>query len=626
MPGDLDGACTHPTSSSISPSTLDFFLASPGLFLLLSHLTVLDLPARAGRSDSGSSDDDEYAECTAVSDHFPVALCIDALNPTPPLATTPAPQAPRPRPNPRTPKFDTDRWHLYAQQIGSDSNLAELASLEADLQALTINADQFLARLNTLLHRCVKTAFASHTPTSTQADWWTADCASARSAFVGALSLYKQAQRQPFPRPDLAPLLLSMRSARKHYNYTKRAARAVVERRETAELCETFFSNPALFWKAFKDPVADTSSSPTLAQFTQHFADLGVAPGDDPIARDLLLRAHFCATHPSADPRTLAGAPLQAQYVKEAQNRGAGRVSGPFDLAEADVRCLFDNLANGKSFGADRVPAECFKFAYQPPPTDPPPGAGAPPPLHYLTGPCTSLFKHIVQRADYPDSWRTALLTPLHKGKGDPADPDTYRGLAVGCSLAKIFSSMLEKRLSKPFPDDTTTYFWALRLDADILTAALRRFWHSRLTNLLMGDPRQCTFLPKFETYVSWMGLRATPEDRWFPHMRSFIPREHHVCLMRFRLGCWGVLRVQRDRHRRIALPRAERLCTFCTMNRVEDEQHVALECPCYDHIRMSFPQLALQTTDMPTLLAHPSQSALAHFLYRVSCARYAAE
>ena len=47
-----------------------------------------------------------------------------------------------------------------------------------------------------------------------------------------------------------------------------------------------------------------------------------------------------------------------------------------------------------------------------------------------------------------PEAWGVSLLTAIYKGKGDPAQPTNYRGIAVTCILAKVFSSVIEARLS----------------------------------------------------------------------------------------------------------------------------------------------------------------------------------
>ena len=58
-----------------------------------------------------------------------------------------------------------------------------------------------------------------------------------------------------------------------------------------------------------------------------------------------------------------------------------------------------------------------------------------------------SLFNLIYSNGIYPDQWRTHTLSPLYK-KGSPSITTNYRGIAVGCSISKLFLSILNNRLT----------------------------------------------------------------------------------------------------------------------------------------------------------------------------------
>ena len=59
----------------------------------------------------------------------------------------------------------------------------------------------------------------------------------------------------------------------------------------------------------------------------------------------------------------------------------------------------------------------------------------------------TTLFNTIFDSAHYPDDWAQGLIYPVHK-KGDRSDPQSYRKVSLVPSLAKVFESVLENRLS----------------------------------------------------------------------------------------------------------------------------------------------------------------------------------
>ena len=56
------------------------------------------------------------------------------------------------------------------------------------------------------------------------------------------------------------------------------------------------------------------------------------------------------------------------------------------------------------------------------------------------------LFNHIESSAEYPNSWKSCFLVPLHK-KGSPGDPNNYRGLAVGNNVSKMYTKILNEKL-----------------------------------------------------------------------------------------------------------------------------------------------------------------------------------
>ena len=67
--------------------------------------------------------------------------------------------------------------------------------------------------------------------------------------------------------------------------------------------------------------------------------------------------------------------------------------------------------------------------------------------IKYFTPLLTTLFNTIFDSADYPDDWTQGMIYPAHK-KGDNSDPQNYRKVSLIPSLAKVFESVLENRLS----------------------------------------------------------------------------------------------------------------------------------------------------------------------------------
>ncbi|KAJ4450578.1 hypothetical protein ANN_02005 [Periplaneta americana] len=66
-----------------------------------------------------------------------------------------------------------------------------------------------------------------------------------------------------------------------------------------------------------------------------------------------------------------------------------------------------------------------------------------------LTPLWTELFNSCLNTGTIPEIWRTSTIKILHKWKGDPEDPNTYRGIALENSLFKIYMKILTRRLQE---------------------------------------------------------------------------------------------------------------------------------------------------------------------------------
>ena len=58
------------------------------------------------------------------------------------------------------------------------------------------------------------------------------------------------------------------------------------------------------------------------------------------------------------------------------------------------------------------------------------------------------VFNLIMKTGYYPEIWNKSFLVPIHKS-GKKEDPSNYRGISLINCLSKIFSAVLNKRLSK---------------------------------------------------------------------------------------------------------------------------------------------------------------------------------
>ena len=58
-----------------------------------------------------------------------------------------------------------------------------------------------------------------------------------------------------------------------------------------------------------------------------------------------------------------------------------------------------------------------------------------------------TFFNHIFDNGHFPDDWTFSTIQPLHK-KGDINQPENYRGISLLNICSKIYSSILNKRLT----------------------------------------------------------------------------------------------------------------------------------------------------------------------------------
>ena len=77
-----------------------------------------------------------------------------------------------------------------------------------------------------------------------------------------------------------------------------------------------------------------------------------------------------------------------------------------------------------------------------------------PPQLLKFLGPAgigslATFFNESAIAAAPPESWKTAMVIPLYKGKGDASQPENYRSIAITPPLSKVFMAVMNNRLTE---------------------------------------------------------------------------------------------------------------------------------------------------------------------------------
>ena len=58
------------------------------------------------------------------------------------------------------------------------------------------------------------------------------------------------------------------------------------------------------------------------------------------------------------------------------------------------------------------------------------------------------LFNKILDEGTIPEEWLIGIIMPIYKKKGCPREPGNYRGITLLSCMGKLFTSIINKRLS----------------------------------------------------------------------------------------------------------------------------------------------------------------------------------
>ena len=152
------------------------------------------------------------------------------------------------------------------------------------------------------------------------------------------------------------------------------------------------------------------------------------------------------------------------------------------EITEKDVVEAISHLPKGKSAGPDQIVIEMFKCAV----TDIMP---------FLL----KCFNRLYDQGIFPNSWARSIIVPLYK-KGDRNNPDNYRGISLMSILGKVYTTILNKRLTK----------WADLHDKIPETQAGFRSKYSTVDHIftLYAIIQKCLSRRKHKLYVAFVDIK----------------------------------------------------------------------------------------------------------------------
>ena len=101
-------------------------------------------------------------------------------------------------------------------------------------------------------------------------------------------------------------------------------------------------------------------------------------------------------------------------------------------FCEAEIRNFVQNLKNNKAAGIDRILNEFIKCS-----------------IDIMVPLYLKLFNKILDSGEIPDYWLTGIIIPIFKNKGSRDDANNYRGITLLSCLGKLFTSILNHRLTE---------------------------------------------------------------------------------------------------------------------------------------------------------------------------------
>jgi exonuclease III len=293
----------------------------------------------------------------------------------------------------------------FIEQLQSTCIINKLDSLTTNIDHST--NDDTITKLNEILNETADLSLKRKPHKSTKRKrksykkWYDEDCESIRRNLK---ALGKKLQRQPSNNSTRQIFYKEKKRYKKLVKYKRKQYRQEC----VSKLEHSINSQPKEYWNTLNDLkndstiIKDTTAHIPMEEWTAHFSNLHSKPHDDDHRLD------------------------QAIHQEESIPYFS---SLDFPITELEVKKAIHGLKSKKAPGYDMIMGEMVKAGKE-----------------TLTPCLTKLFNSILSSKQYPQEWNRGIITPIHK-KGSRVDPNNYRGITVNSVLAKVYSTVLCKRL-----------------------------------------------------------------------------------------------------------------------------------------------------------------------------------
>ena len=303
-------------------------------------------------------------------------------------------------------KWMKEKSHLYRNNF----DLNQVQSLSEELENITDFSNDSINNINIKIKnllvgpaesagiikkRTVSNKKSSTLSKSSKKPWFNKDCQKLRTEYTKTKNIYK--------RFRTTRILTELKNKSKLLKRKCRQSKLKFEKELHKSLRQQKLSNPKEFWKILSSK--QNKRAPveiSLDTARQHFEQMGkeVTRSDENIV------------DPEAHTKDY-NIDLNKDFTVEE--------------LKAAVKCI----KNNKSCGVDNVLNEFIKHS---PDTF----------IELLT----KYFNIILNSGCIPEDWTLGIILPIYKNKGSPKEADNYRGITLLSCVGKLFTALLNKRLS----------------------------------------------------------------------------------------------------------------------------------------------------------------------------------
>ena len=232
--------------------------------------------------------------------------------------------------------------------------------------------------------------------------WYNEECKENKNIFLFMLNKYRSSKTDENRK--------NMVKARSNYKSVLRKSRFRYDKERTKKFVDAKFKNAKMYWNMLKELAYVKPANIPISSFEQYFRSINnpLDPFYSP-DEDIVFFNERYATN-------------EFNIMFEELN---------IAFSQDEVLNSIKQLKLNKSGGPDKLINEFFIYGSR-----------------TLTPTLCKLFNQIFDKGHFPEQWSEGYIVPLHK-KGSINNTDNYRGITLLSVLGKLFTRILNNRLSE---------------------------------------------------------------------------------------------------------------------------------------------------------------------------------